>query len=114
MANAIVGDDKSVGGKFQFGIWAFYNVAFLDELGLRNGGTDNFVVNFGGEIINKESGAPDQSNKAGFGNVGEIAGFDESSTVDCDDFVVGEFGTIIITAEDVFAGDIEDAGFAKV
>ena len=34
--------------------------------------------------------------------------------MDCDDFVVGEFGAIIITAEDVFTGDIEDAGFAKV
>lgn len=114
MANAVVSDDKSVGGKLQFGIWAFYDVAFFDELGFRNSGTNDFVVNFGREIIDKESGASDQSNKAGFGDIGEIAGFDESSAVDCDDFVVGEFGAIVITAEDVFAGDIEDAGFAKV
>ena len=114
MANAIVSDDKSVGGKLQFGIWAFYDVAFFDELGFRNGGTNDFVVNFGREIINKESGASDQSNKAGFGNVGEIAGFDESSAVDCDDFVVGEFWAIIVTAENVFAGNIEDASFTEV
>ena len=95
-------------------VWHFDDVTAFYNFVTRDSGANDFIINFSRQVINKEGSATNESNEAGFGNSGEIAGVDKSPSMNFKDFFFGQFGAVIIAAQKMFAGDVQNTGFAEV